>query len=159
MTFTTKIVSVSVALLMLISCTLLAPSVQQQQAQKAYDAAQSVSFTDNAEIENIQHRLKLTGDPGLLGYILLLNDAGQPIYYSTVKGKVTSGGKRLTAPGNLNGYDQPSDEGTYGSSAPYIFFWTTSGQYIQWNGAYLFSDQPIRPTIEPLVVQVVPAEK
>lgn len=42
------------------------------------------------------------------------------------------------------------DEGTYGSSNPYIFFWTVDGQYIQWSGKYLYSDKPFRiedPTI------------
>lgn len=150
-----KCILFCVSLLTLISCALPPPEVRDVQAQKAREAAQSVDFTDNAEIENIQRRLKLTGDPGLLGYVLLLNDAGQPIYYATVKGKITSGSKRLTRPGSLNGYEEPSDEGTYGSSSPYVYFWTTSGQYIQWNGAYLFSDQPIRPSIEPLIVEIV----
>lgn len=130
------------------------PSTRQVQAEKARVAAESINFADNAEIENIQRRLKLTADPGLLGYVLLLNDAGQPIIYTTVKGKITSGGKRLTQPYSSGTGDAPSDEGTYGSSAPYVYFWTTSGQYIQWSGDYLFSDQPIRPAIEPLVIEL-----
>ena len=40
----------------------------------------------------------------------------------------------------------PSDEGTYGHSGEYVFFWTPAGQYIQWNGKYLYSDKPFRLT-------------
>jgi hypothetical protein len=138
-------------------------SVKSEQAKKAAEAANSIAFTENAEIDNIKKRLELTSQPGLLGYIVLLNGVGQPVYYGTVKGKVTSGGKRLTRPdrstaegaGQNNVVMQaPSDEGTYGSSGEYIFFWTTSGQYMQWNDKYLYSDKPIRLTVQPLVVSV-----
>ena len=142
------------------------PTAKQFEAAKAQAAADSISFTENAEIDNIKRRLELTSDPGLTGFVLLLNEMGQPIMYSGVTGKITSGGKRLTRPWdvfNIN-YDcgsgarcdsvneAPSDEGTWGSSNPYIYFWTTGGQYIQWNGKYLYSDKPFRTTIEPIVV-------
>lgn len=146
-------------------------SNRQQQADKAAAAAQSVRFTENAEIDNIKKRLELTADPGKLGFILLMNQAGQPILYEGVKGKVTSGGKRLTEPdrmftaGNGNGgtnmavRGSPSDEGTWGSGAHYIFYWNTDGVYRQWSGDYLYSDQPIRMKIEPLVVAIQAAAK
>lgn len=142
---------------------------KKTQSQKAAEAANSIRFTENAEIDNIKRRLELTSSPGKLGFIVLLNEAGQPIWYGSVKGKVTSGGKRLTAPsqkwkvdcGN-NGWCEdigpaPSDEGTWGSGSPYIFFWTMSGQYMQWSGDYLYSDQPLRLSIEPLVLDISPA--
>ena len=140
-------------------------STKQTQADKAKEAAESITFSENAEIDNIKKRLELTSDPGLMGFVLLMNEAGQPIMYAGVKGKITSGGKRLTRPQKLErGYrggsggdfvmDSPSDEGTWGSSSPYIYFWTTSGQYIQWNGKYLYSDKPFRLSIEPLVIDV-----
>lgn len=143
-----------------------APSAKQVQTQKAQEAAESISFTENAEIENIKSRLKLTSDPGLTGFVLLMNEAGQPIMYTGVKGKITSGGKRLTAKQELrklrNGtgtwqysvVDSPSDEGTHGSSNPYVYFWTITGQYVQWNGKYLYSDKPFRTKVEPLVIAV-----
>lgn len=149
------------ALTMLAGCPEEQPSAKTAQAQKAAEAANSISFTENAEIDNIKKRLELTSQPGLLGYIVLLNGVGQPVYYGTIKGKVTSGSKRLTPPdrtydaGQSRGIRQaPSDEGTYGSSGEYIFFWTTSGQYMQWNDKYLYSDKPIRLTVQPLVVSV-----
>jgi hypothetical protein len=97
--------------------------------------------------------------------VLLLNESGQPILYVAVKGKITSGSKRLTNPYGCvpdrigGGYTcgiglSPSDEGTFGSSDPYIYFWSVSGQYYQWNGKYLYSDKPFRLSVEPLVIDL-----
>lgn len=141
------------------------PTAKQLQAQKAERAAEQLDFAENAEIENITRRLQLTSAPGLIGYVVLFNDMGQPIKYTTVKGKITSGSKRLTSPqelkllttgGNMSYevIDAPSDEGTYGSSNPYIYFWDQNGTYIQWSGDYLYSDKPIRLSVEPLVVEI-----
>lgn len=135
------------------------------QSQKAAQAAASIEFTENAEIDNIKRRLELTSKPAAIGYIVLLNEAGQPILYTGVKGKITSSTKRLTSPQQLVSVDKgewdgtelgdgPSDEGTYGSSDPYIYFWDTNGSYHQWSGRYLYSDKPIRLRVEPLVVSV-----
>jgi hypothetical protein len=158
--------AIALAALALTACEAAGPpTAQQAQAQKAEEAAQAVTFEKNAEIDNIQRRLKLTSNPGQIGFILLMNQAGQPILYASVRGKVTSGGKRLTAPvtqyrvdhGNAYGTDLgpgPSDEGTYGTSGEYIYFWTTDGQYYQWAGNYLYSDKPFRTDVKPLVIAV-----
>lgn len=141
------------------------PQAKNLQAEKAKEAANSITFTENAEIDNIKKRLELTANPGLLGYVVLLNEMGQPVMYTGVKGKITSGGKRLTQPdriqrhsygtnGGGNTMAAPSDEGTFGNSGEYVFFWTPAGQYIQWNGKFLYSDKPFRLSIEPLVLSV-----
>lgn len=164
-----RIILASAAALVLAGCnaaTAEPPTARDQQAQRAAEAAGAVVFAKNAEIENIQRRLKLTSNPGQIGFVLLLNQAGQPIMYTSVKGKITSGGKRLTRPDECwSGGTQnrgcyqgdaaraaPSDEGTFGSSGEYAFFWTTDGQYVQWNGGYLYSDKPFRTNIKPLVI-------
>lgn len=149
-----------------------AHTAKYEQSRKAQDAANSITFTDNAEIDNIKARIELTSKPGALGFITLLNQAGQPILYEGVRGKVTSGAKRLTKPsairsnaiGGQNGgtayvLDQtPSDEGTWGSSGEYVFYWNTRGEYRQWNGPYLYSDKPYRLRVEPLVMSLEHAE-
>lgn len=150
------------AALVLTGCNVDQPSSNKEaQSEKAAAAAASIDFSANAEIDNIKRRLTLTSNPGAIGFVVLLNQAGQPILYTSVKGKITSSGKRLTAPikfwstfeaGALG--DAPSDEGTWGSSDPYIYFWDTNGVYHQWAGAYLYSDKPIRLRVEPLVVSV-----
>lgn len=128
--------------------------VREQQAREAAKAAQSVDFSGgNAERENIVKRSNLVAQPDLLGYIVLLN-FGQPVAYYTIKGKVTSSGKRLENPylsgdcgGEFGTCDMgrvaPSYDGTYGDSDRYVYFWTSTGQYVQWSGDYLYSDQPL----------------
>lgn len=143
-------------------------TVQEAEARKSVEAAESLQFSDNTERDNIIRRRKLTANPGQIGFILLLNQAGQPIMYESVRGKITSSGKRLTPPGEVNDVDgsgyhrgskqRPSDEGTYGSSDPYIYYWTTNGEYRQWNGSYLYSDKPFRTRVAPLVIATTEAE-
>lgn len=160
-----KILLISLVILMTACKVESSPPTKISQAQKARAAAESIAFTENAEIDNIKKRLELTSNPGLTGFILLMNEAGQPIMYTGIVGKVTSSGKRLTAPVQKwkidcgqscweEISDAPSDEGTWGHSDSYIYFWTTQGQYIQWNGKYLYSDKPFRTKVEPLVISV-----
>jgi hypothetical protein len=157
---------ITIAALGLNGCRDTGPG-KNEQADKAQQAANSIVFTANAEIDNIKKRIELTSKPGALGFIILLNDAGQPILYEGVEGKVTSGGKRLTAPDRLYHYGlersfvraSPSDEGTWGSSSPYIFYWNTEGVYRQWSGQYLYSDKPFRLRIDPLVINLSPEKK
>jgi hypothetical protein len=148
----------------------VAPKSKTTQAQKAAKAADSIKFNGNAEIDNIKKRLELTSKPGMLGYVALINDVGQVLMYTPVKGKITSGGKRLTPGQKFVKADcgqntceklvkAPSDEGTHGSSSPYIYFWTTGGQYVQWSGLYLFSDKPFRLTQKPILFATAGAEE
>lgn len=152
-----NILVASVASIALTGC--LDESNKSRESDKAKAAANSISFTENAEIENIKRRLELTSSVNKIGYIVLFNDAGQPILYTAVKGKVTSGGKRLTPEDTVTTGGQvrkaASDEGTFGSNtSSYVYFWDSRGVYHQWSGQYLYSDQPIRLRVEPLVIQL-----
>lgn len=154
-----KVLGLIAGALCVSGCEPEAANVKNDQSHKAAEAANSIQFTDNAEIDNIKRRIEITAHPGKLGFIMLMNEAGQPILYEGVKGKVTSGGKRLTAPdryvsSGTNGFirQAASDEGTWGSSNEYVFYWTTNDEYRQWNGKYLYSDKPFRLRIEPLII-------
>ena len=143
------------------------PDQHLQQAAAAQDAANSIKFDSNAEIDNIKRRLELTSKPGLLGYVLLFNPgSGNPALYTTVKGKITSGGKRLNPTNDIQDcrggeygascvVAAPGDEGTYGNSGDYIYFWDEDGRYWQWNGNYMYSDQPIRVPKNSLLINMV----
>lgn len=166
----TKIVIASlVTSVMLTGCLEQPPVSKTEQAKKAAEAANSIKFNENAEIDNIKRRLELTSNPGQLGFIILLNEMGQPVLYTSVKGKVTSGSKRLTAPDRASSSwgggnntvvrASSSDEGTWGSSGEYIFFWTVNDEYIQWNGKYMYSDKPFRLKTEPIAVLAVEPKK
>lgn len=164
-----KFLSVILATSLLTACTPndTQPTAKEQQADAGTRLANQVvsGHTENAEQKNIARRLSLTMNPGQIGFIALFNNAGAPIAYYAVKGKITSSGKRLTAPDERNCWSEScayhqssSDEGTYGSSDPYVYFWTVDDVFMQWNGSYLYSDKPFRLRIEPLVISVAPAK-
>lgn len=104
-----------------------------------------------AEQHNVRERLMEDNKPGAIKHLYGISPfSGQAIIYSTVKGKVTSGGKRLT-PSTIapNGYQGErvgfrvaglggaetgevlQDDGTYGSSSDYLYWWDTKGIYHQ----------------------------
>lgn len=131
------------------------------------------------EQRNIMNRLAIDNKPGSVKHLYLVSPFnGRQIFYATVKGKVTSSGKRLT-PKSVNwrrnglytdndtkesyGISNDGiavsindrwcvtneliqDDGVYGDSSEYIYFWNENGQYIQlYVGglAVVISDQPV----------------
>lgn len=143
------------------------PSAVDRLAAQSEAAAQAAAreTVEPNEIKNIERRRVLMGKPGLVQYVVFLAKSGQPIDYFAIDGKCTSSEKRLT-PGEkivrLSAGDHyksgvmkaASEDGTYGSSSPYIYCRTTDGRYKQWNGQYYVSDHPIELTIKPLVIDL-----
>lgn len=119
------------------------------------------------EQRNIQDRLLADNKPGAIKHLYIISAySGQTLIYSTVRGKVTSSGKRLspttvvvTSGGQyadrLRGYNINNketaevlqDDGTYGSSIEYLYWWDSKGVYHQHyiNGGQIahISDQPL----------------
>lgn len=104
------------------------------------------------EQQNIFERYKADSDPAAVKHLYVISSmSGDCIMYSTVKGKVTSSGKRLSPysvevhPGGEyakrhHGYSLADgritsevlqDDGTYGSSYPYIYWFDVRGNYHQ----------------------------
>jgi hypothetical protein len=108
------------------------------------------------EQENVKRRIEQENAPGAIQHLYVLSAySGQILIYSTVKGKVTSSGKRLTPltvacmngqyVGSAHegfGVDFPGagekrtgevlqDDGTYGSSIEYLYWWDAQGKYHQ----------------------------
>ena len=143
---------------------------QQSQQQSIADnqgrlqlAVPAPTLKDSLERSNISKRLQLFSNPNKTSYIYLVS-FGKVMAFYTVKGKITSGNKRLTSSqyqvdsqncgtGNCAmTMEAPELDGTYGSSSPYIFFWTTEGVYIQWSGDYMLADQPLQLSTPPELV-------
>lgn len=101
------------------------------------------------EQQNVKNRLLVDNKIGAIKHLYIISPySGKILLYSTVKGKVTSSGKRLT-PATVNsryvsdgfpiklGNNQYhtsevlQDDGTYGSSEPYIYWWDSKGIYHQ----------------------------
>jgi hypothetical protein len=126
-----------------------------------------------AEQRNVAERLKQDNAPGSIKHLYVLSAySGQVLIYSTVKGKVSSSGKRLTPTTVNGGYNGGyyggfevdiggnkvytnevlQDDGTYGSSDPYLFWWDTKGVYHQ---HYIQGGQILHVSSEPLAVKSV----
>lgn len=125
-----------------------------QQVQKGIDGL-------TIEQSNISARLKMDNTPGSIKHLYVISAySGQVLIYSTVKGKVTSSAKRL-APSSVSstgfsvdfgGTERTTDEvlgddGTYGGSIEYLYWWDTRGiyhqHYVQGGQILHISDQPL----------------
>lgn len=106
------------------------------------------------EQANVKRRLEIENQPASIKHLYVLSAySGEFILYSTVKGKVTSSGKRLT-PSTINGSfsvkfpginqgaeegrrdwtttnEVLGDDGTYGSSAEYLYWFDQADNYHQ----------------------------
>ena len=120
------------------------------------------------EQENIRNRLLMDNKIGSIKHLYVISaQSGQTLIYSTVNGKVTSSGKRLSpssvvvgasgerrrpgfaagSAGDMVTDEVVQDDGTYGSSIPYLYWWDTKGVYHQHyiSGGQIIhiSDQPV----------------
>jgi hypothetical protein len=127
-----------------------------------------------SEQRNVRDRLLMDNKPGAIKHLYVMSAySGQVLIYSTVKGKVTSSGKRLTPTSIVGGYNGGSyyggfsvdiggstmvtsevlqDDGTYGSSAEYLFWEDTKGVYHQ---HYVQGGQIVHVSSEPIAVKSV----
>lgn len=135
-----------------------------------------VTVTTNAdgrtsEQENIIGKLEADNKIGAIKHLYIISAySGQVILYSTVKGKVTSSGKRLSPTSvaahdgdrvgrafggipvkvgdqNLRTSEVLQDDGTYGSSMEYLYWWNTAGvghkHYVTGGQIVHISEQPL----------------
>lgn len=126
-----------------------------------------------AEQRNIKARLTEDNKPGAIKHLYVISPySGQVILYSTVKGKVTSGGKRISPTTvavqhcgencrDLAGFSTENgretaevmqDDGTYGTSGDYLYWWDVRGSYHQ---HYLTGGQIVTISDQPLPVKSV----
>lgn len=128
------------------------------------------------EQRNVKMRIEQDNKPGAIKHLYVLSAySGQCILYSTVKGKVTSSGKRLT-PYTVKGRDSAinenlrggqviniggtnycteevlQDDGTYGSSVEYVYWWDQRGVYHQ---HYVSGGQILHVASEPIPMKSV----
>lgn len=151
------------------SCNTTTQNIEEQKVeenQKRLTAETDIPvLTRSLERKAISKRLVMFEDENKVSYIYLIS-FGKVMAFYTIKGKVTSGTKRLTTnqkivcndnyqAGNYSVVESPSLDGTYGGSDAYVFFWTTSDVYVQWNGEYMVCDQPLKLSTQPELVQMI----
>lgn len=86
-----------------------------------------------------------------LGYIVLFTDSGAVAGRFIVDGKVSSLNSYLFPAyeqeyymnGGVVEHEVAGIDGTYGENVSGIFFFTTDGDYIEWNGKFLYTDIPV----------------
>jgi hypothetical protein len=137
-----------------------ASGVQKATVKVAVDPTTGLTV----EQSNIAGRLKMDNTPGSVKHLYIIApESGQVIIYSTVQGKVTSSGKRLSPKtvnnstrgfnvqiGNETHYTSEvlQDDGTYGDSAEYIYWFDAQGRYHQhyFTGGQIIhiSDHPVQ---------------
>lgn len=144
------------------------PPVSNSGVQKA--SVQVPVGADGRTIEqkNVADRLLEDNKPGAIKHLYIISAySGQTLIYSTVRGKVTSSGKRLT-PVNISASGAEfevafgntrylttevlQDDGTYGSSVEYIFWWDSKGIYHQ---QYITGGMLVHISNQPLAVKSV----
>lgn len=145
------------------------PSQSDSGIKKATVQVSADSEGLTTEQRNIRDRLTEDNKPGSIKHLYVISAySGQVIIYSTVRGKVTSSGKRLTPTEVSTGGDYPDsipvqignwsghthevlqDDGSYGSSVGYLYWWDTKGVSHQ---HYVSGGQILHISSEPLAVK------
>lgn len=151
-----------------------APAQSASGVSKAKAKVSTGSDGLTAEQRNIKERVEEDNKPGAIKHLYVISAySGQVLIYSTVAGKVTSSGKRLTptsveaanSSGSLyGGFAVPfggstqtttevlGDDGAYGSSVPYIYWRDTKGAYHQ---HYVEGGQIVHISDAPLAVKSI----
>jgi hypothetical protein len=163
----------AISLMALLGC-LFAIGCRETQTPSATNVgrakAEIATGADGLTVEqrNVKRRLEMDNDIGSVKHLYVISAySGQVLLYSTVKGKVTSSGKRLTpssvhvGDGNqakrFYGYDAPGgretpevlgDDGTYGSSIEYLYWFDQADvyrqHYVQGGQIIHISDKPTK---------------
>jgi hypothetical protein len=164
------------AVAVLFGCDVKSDPVSPSGVKKAEVAVSTNAEGLTVEQENIKNRLLEDNKIGSIKHLYVISTySGQVIIYSTVKGKVTSGGKRIspstvgvTDGGNVSFANRGipieiggqtrrtgevlGDDGAYGQSSDYLFWWDTRGIYHQ---HYVSGGQIIHVSSEPLAVKQI----
>jgi len=147
-----------------------ASTAQQEQArteanqQVLLKTQPPVALTWSLERENINKRTELWNDENKVSYIYLVS-FGRIMAFYPIKGKVSSVNSQITNPeqavmrryvsgGSRHTFVMPSpaEDGSYGTNGDGVFFFTTSGAYVEWAGEYMLCDQPLKLSTPPVAV-------
>lgn len=148
---------------LVLGCDEVDRKVPQEARSGVREAVAQVPVQANGltvEQRNIQNRLKQDNQPGSIKHLYIISAySGQVLLYSTVDGKVTSSGKRLSPVsksvimrGTIESTltynpDLIQDDGTYGSSSEYVYWWDTKGiyyqHYVTGGEIFIISSQPL----------------
>jgi len=114
------------------------------------------------ERANLINRYQYLNDRTNTHHVYAMSNDGKVIAYWVAQGKVSSVNSKLTNDaqivaseaclettyhegegGCFETVESPQMDGSYGSNGDAIFFFTTSGAYVEWNGKYVVSEEPM----------------
>lgn len=136
----------------------------EENQKRLFVADPPPKFDSSQERQNLIRRLNTFNVEDKISYIYLLTDYGQLVRFDTIKGKVSSVNSMLTCteqPYERTGthgramvtLPSPDFDGSYGSNGDAIFWFNQDSAYCEWNGLYFLTDQPLKLTIKPLIVE------
>jgi hypothetical protein len=150
--------------------------VATEQAKQANNQSKFLNDTPNMgndkttlERTNLNKRMTIWNDPNKIGYLYEISDNGIILAFYTIKGKVSSlnsylsGSETIVKDPNCKEWtsegancqsllmESPDYDGSYGDNGGGIFFFLTDGTYMEWNGKYQLSDQPVKLSQQPIM--------
>lgn len=165
------IAMIGISAIMMVGCQPQGEATSRSGVQIANATVNTGQNGLTIEQENIQRRLQFENKTGSIKHLYVISPyTGQTLIYSTVKGKVTSSGKRLSPKystannGDIRGSDDATrvngkwtneiinDTGTFGSSIPYIYWWDVNGRYHQ---HFISGGQIVHISNKPIAVKAV----
>lgn len=116
---------------------------------------------DSLERQNLIERYQYLNDQNNVHHVYMLSHDGKVIDYSVAQGKVSSVNSKLTNDKQIvysercldtthsdgegacfKTVESPQMDGSYGTNGDAIFWFTTDGHYMEWNGLYVVSEEP-----------------
>lgn len=135
--------------------------VTEANQQNLVKAQPPIQLDGSLERQNLIERYKHLNDRNNVHHVYLMSNDGDVIAYFTAQGKVSSVNSKLTndrqivvdnrcietttndnEAGCFKLVESPQMDGSYGENGDAIFFFTTSGEYVEWNGKYVVSEEP-----------------
>lgn len=136
--------------------------IMEDNQQRLIKAIPPPQLRTSLERKNIARRLERINQENMASYIYLIS-YGKVMAYYAVSGKVSSLNSYMTPMEQVveeyTNYciitEAPDQDGSYGKNVDGVFFFTTERVYVEWKGEYLWSDQPLKITQPPELIQVI----
>ena len=144
--------------------------VTEANQKQLVNAQPPFQMENSLERQNLIRRYQYLNDRNNVHHVYMLSHDGKVINYEVAQGKISSVNSKLTndkqiveipdarwddynggggAEGpNWKVVESPQMDGSYGSNGNAIFFFTTDGHYMEWNGLYVVSEEPKQITTE-----------
>lgn len=125
------------------------------------------------ERANLIRRYQYLNDRNNVHHVYMMSNDGKVISYFVAQGKVSSVNSKLTNDQQIvarqdcldtthtqgegacfKTVESPQMDGSYGTNGNAIFFFTTDGAYVEWNGKYVVSERPLSINTPVSLVQI-----